>query len=96
MTMMTRVTKTFGPTRETWAVAEAKAHFSEMIEKALAEGPQVITRKGRRAVVVVSAAEWERKTRRHGSLAEFLANSPLRGSELDLGRISDRPRDVQL
>jgi hypothetical protein len=36
----------------------------------------------RRAVVVVDAEEWERKTRRIGNLAEFFAASPLRGSGL--------------
>ncbi len=45
----------------TWAVAEAKAHFSEVIDRALTAGPQAITRKGQRAVVVVSAEEWERQ-----------------------------------
>jgi len=32
---------------QSWTVAEAKAKFSEIIEKAMSEGPQTITRKGR-------------------------------------------------
>ena len=36
-----------------WTVAEAKAKFSEIIERAMWEGPQTITRKGRTAAVVV-------------------------------------------
>jgi prevent-host-death family protein len=67
------------PTR-TWAVATAKAHLSAVIDRALNEGPQTITRSGRKAVVVVSAKEWERKTKRKGNLAEFFASSPLCGS----------------
>jgi prevent-host-death family protein len=82
--------------RLTWSVAEAKARFSEVIDKASTSGPQIITRKGHKAAVVVSAEEWERKTKRKGNLAEFFAASPLRGSGLDLRRRKDRPRPVDL
>jgi len=81
---------------ETWTVAEAKAKFSEVIEKARTDGPQTITRNGRTAVVVVSAEEWERKTRRLGSLAEFFANSPLRGSGLRIPRRKGGLRKIDL
>jgi prevent-host-death family protein len=79
-----------------WPVARAKARLSALIDRALADGPQVITRNGRDAVVVVSAAEWERKTKRVGNLAEFLAASPLRGAEIVLDRDPARPRDIDL
>jgi len=79
-----------------WSVAEAKAHFSDVIERAHSEGPQQIARRGRRAAVVVSAEEWDRKTRRKGSLVEFLEASPLRGSGLQVKRLKDRPRKLDL
>jgi len=79
-----------------WSVAEAKAKFSEMIERAMSEGPQTITRKGRTAAVVVGAEEWQRKTKRVGNLAEFFAASPLRGSGLKLRRRKDRARKISL
>ena len=79
-----------------WAVAEAKAHLSQVIEQALQDGPQTITRGGRKAVVMVSVEEWERKTKRKGNLAEFLAASPLRGSGLELKRSKDRGRKIAL
>ena len=44
----------------------------------------------------MSAQEWARKTQRKGSLAEFLLASPLRGADLDLERIRDQPRDLDL
>jgi prevent-host-death family protein len=69
---------------DTWTVAQAKAKFSEVIDKAQYLGPQTITRNGHRAAVVVAADEWERKTRRHGNLAEFFASSPLRRSGLKI------------
>jgi prevent-host-death family protein len=79
-----------------WTVVEAKAKFSEMIERAMSEGPQTITRKGRTAAVVVGAEEWERKTKRVGTLAEFFAVSPLRGAELKLRRRKEQPRKINL
>lgn len=76
---------------QTWTVAEAKAKFSEVIERAKSEGPQTITRRGQAAVVVVGAEEWEHKTKRTGNLAEFFAASPLRGSGLRTRRLKQRP-----
>lgn len=80
----------------TWTVAAAKAKFSEVIDRAQRRGPQTITRNGQRAVVVVSADEWERKTKRKGNLAEFFAASPLRGSGLAVVRKKDRARAINL
>jgi prevent-host-death family protein len=80
----------------TWTVAEAKAKFSEVIDKARTTGPQTITKNGRTAVIVVSADEWERKTRRPGGLAEFFAESPLRGSGLEVPRVKEGPRKVEI
>jgi prevent-host-death family protein len=81
---------------QNWTVAEAKAKFSEIIDRAMSEGPQTITRKGRTAAVVVGAEEWQRKTMRAGNLAEFFAGSPLRGSNLRLRRLKARPRKIRL
>ncbi|HWD59026.1 MAG TPA: type II toxin-antitoxin system Phd/YefM family antitoxin [Stellaceae bacterium] len=79
-----------------WSVAEAKAKLSEVVNRAMSEGPQLITRHGRKAVVVVSAEEWERKTKRVGTLVEFLNKSPLRGSGLKIERAKDGFRPVDL
>jgi prevent-host-death family protein len=81
---------------QNWTVAEAKAKFSEIIDRAMSEGPQTITRKGRTAAVVVGAEEWRRKTMRAGNLAEFFAGSPLRGSNLRVRRLKARPRKIRL
>ena len=99
MTIVTKMTSRGDHAAEgpsTWTVAEAKARFSEVIERAGSQGPQTITRNGRIAAVVVSAAEWERKTRRTGNLAEFFAASPLRGANLTLERRRDGPREPGL
>jgi prevent-host-death family protein len=70
---------------QTWTVAEAKAKFSELLDKANSEGPQRITKHGRTIAVVVAAEEWDRKADRKGNLAEFLARSPLRGRVSSFG-----------
>ena len=80
----------------TWTVAQAKAKFSEVIDNALAHGPQTITRHGRPTAVVVDAEEWERRTKRGGSLADFFKASPLSGSGLKVSRSKDRLRPTTL
>ncbi len=80
----------------TWTVAQAKAKFSEVIDKAESDGPQTITRNGRTTAVIVAAKEWERKTRRKGTLADFFASSPLRGSGARIERVRGRMRQVEL
>lgn len=81
---------------DTWTVATARAKLSELIDRARSGGPQTISRNGRNAVVFVVAEEWQRKTKRRGSLAEFFAPSPLRGSGLGTKRVKDRPPGVDL
>jgi hypothetical protein len=46
--------------------------------------------------VPVASAEWERKTQRSGSLADFFTASPLGGSGLKLRRSKDRLRSIDL
>lgn len=99
MTIMTRETilgQRMAKSNRTWAVARAKAHLSAVIDHALAEGPQTITRRGRKAAVVVSAEEWERKMERKGSLADFFASSPLRGARVHIKRSNRKARKIML
>jgi len=44
----------------TWQVQDAKARFSELLEASLKEGPQVVTRRGVEAAVLVPVEEWRR------------------------------------
>jgi len=43
-----------------WPVQDAKAHFSEFLEASLNEGPQIVTRRGIEAAVLVPFDEWRR------------------------------------
>ncbi len=82
--------------KATWTVAEAKAKFSEVVQKAEKEGPQRITRRGEDAVVIVSKKDWEKKTKRKGTLLEFFMNSPLRGSGIEIPPRSKSMRRIDL
>ena len=72
---------------ENWTVASAKAKLSEVIERAETDGAQFITRNGKPAAVVVSAAEWSRRSTRKGTIVDFFMNSPLRGSKIRIDRM---------
>ena len=60
----------------TWQLQEAKQRFSELVRRALAEGPQVVTRRGDEVIVVVAAAEFQRLTRQLPDFKEFLVSAP--------------------
>jgi prevent-host-death family protein len=67
-----------------WQIQEAKNKLSEVVEGALAEGPQVLTRRGVEVAVVLSFAEYQEMRKKQPSLLEFFQRSPL--AELDLER----------
>ena len=76
--------------------AQGGARFSDLVDRALTQGPQLVTRRGKDAVVVVSVEEWERRNRRRGDLVDFFASSPLREDGLQIERAVDQPREIDL
>jgi antitoxin Phd len=79
-----------------WQLQEAKNRFSEVVNKALAVGPQKVTRHGKEVVVILSADEYERLQRKQESIVEFFRRSPLVGMDLDLERDRSLPRNIEL
>jgi antitoxin Phd len=79
--------------RRGWPLAEAKAHLSELVERASESGPQQITRHGKPAAVLVSIADWRKLEASRKPLVAFLREG-LAG--LDVGRPDDAGRDVEL
>ena len=79
-----------------WQLQKAKAHLSELVRCAKAEGPQEISVRGKPTVVVLSREDYQRLTEPRPGLAEFLKTSPLAGLELDLERDKSPSRDVEL
>lgn len=74
-----------------WKLQDAKARLSEVVERAHREGPQVITRRGEKSVVVV-AYETFANAPSAQDFKEFLRSAPLH--ELDLRRARHRPRKL--
>ena len=75
-----------------WQIQQAKARFSEMVERALKEGPQTVTRHGKPVAVVVPADEYRRLRTGGKSLKRLLASAPLEG--VVIKRSSDTGRTI--
>jgi antitoxin Phd len=89
---------THKPARQ-WQLQTAKAQFSEVFRRARSEGPQLVTRQGKEAVVILPAEEFDRlsmRSRQPQSLVQFFADSPLAKVKIDLKRKRDFGRRVKL
>jgi len=81
--------------RNMWQLQEAKNRLSALVDGALKDGPQIITRRGRAAVVVISIKEYQKMTDSDRNLLDFFKSSPLHGLDIDLERSRDLPREVE-
>ncbi len=81
---------------KTWQLQEAKDQFSAVVEQALTDGFQFVTRHGKPAVVVVSVEEFRKLQPPRQPISRFLARSPLRDIGGAPGRQRDLPRKVLL
>lgn len=79
---------------QTWQLQEAKSRFSELVERTLTEGPQLVTRRGAEAVVVIAAPEFHRLYSGL-SLRDVLRNAP-RGEPLNLERSAEPAPEIGL
>ena len=66
-----------------WQIQEAKARFSEMVERAIKEGPQTVTRHGKPVAVLLPAEQYRRLRSKGKSLKALLAAAPLKGVEIE-------------
>lgn len=82
---------------KTWKLEDAKNQFSELVRRAIAHQPQLVTRNGERAVVILSVEDYQQLIA-PGDLVAFLRSSPLARAladgELDLERPRDLGRDT--
>lgn len=65
-----------------WKIHEAKARFTEMVERTVAEGPQTIIRRSEAVAVLVSIDEYRRLRSGGDTFKRLLASAPLRGVEI--------------
>lgn len=80
----------------TWPVQDAKARFSEFLEACLAEGPQLVTKRGAEAAVLVPVQEWRRlQQAARPSLKQLLLIQEARASLVVPARGRAKRRAVQ-
>jgi prevent-host-death family protein len=88
-----------GPMAKTWQLQEAKARFSKLVEEALKGEPQLVTRRGRKAVVVLDWETYARLTGEKLALWQALrAPTPLPNDEAEalFARTEAEHREVSL
>ena len=78
-----------------WQIQEAKQRFSELINRAQRDGPQVVTRHGAEVAVVIATEEFHRLSKDEGAFKDFLASGP-DWDLLDLDRDRTPARTVAL
>lgn len=79
----------------TWQLQEAKSRFSEVVDLTLKEGPQLVTRRGEEAVVILAAIDYRRLSGQTANLMDCLLNAP-RGEPLVLDRSRESIRELVL
>ncbi len=79
-----------------WQTQDAKAHFSEVVKKAIHEGDQFITNRGEEVVVIISKARYETLLTNDKSLVDFFRSAPYPNIDLDIKRSQDLPRDFEI
>ena len=80
-----------------WQLQEAKSKFSKVVNLAIQEGPQIITRHGEEVVVIVSMDTYRQISTNKPSLLKLLANSPFAGSQIAIERDKDSiSRELEL
>lgn len=81
---------------QTWPVQDAKARFSEFLEACIAEGPQMVTKRGAEAAVLIPVEDWRRlQASARPSLKQLLLSDAGRGELVLPARGQARRRTVQ-
>ncbi len=79
-----------------WQLQDAKNKFSNLVDKAQHNGPQIVTKHGKDAVVIISIDEYKKLIKPKINLVKFFQSSPLSKEDLDLTRSKKVPRDIVL
>jgi len=79
-----------------WQLQEAKNKFSNLVDKARRDGPQVVTKHGKESVVIIAVEDYQKLKKPTSDLISFLKESPLSGINLDLTRDKRSSRDIEL
>jgi len=79
-----------------WQLQDAKNRFSNLVEKAKNIGPQIVTKHGEEAVVVLSVSEYKKLIKPKMNIVKFFRKSPLSDYDIDFERKKELPREITL
>ncbi len=79
-----------------WQLQEAKNKFSSLVNQAQKIGPQIVTKHGQVAVIVISAEEYNKLTKPKKNIVQFFQGSPLAQAEISFERSKEKPREIIL
>jgi antitoxin Phd len=80
-----------------WQLQEAKSRFSEVFDRAWAEGPQKVTRRAKQAVVVLAEEQYQRLTSPEEHFVDrYRRLIKAAGPDLEVERLRSGPRKVEL
>lgn len=81
--------------KSVWKLQDAKAKFSKVVENAMKNVPQYVTRRGLKAVVIMSVDEYEKFTSNKPDFKEFLLNCPKTDENINFERQKDFSRSIE-
>lgn len=79
-----------------WQLQEAKNKFSNLVDKARHDGPQIVTKHGKESVVIIAIEDFQELNKPKSDLVAFFQKSPLSEICLDLSRDNSFSRDIEL
>ncbi|PIE74453.1 MAG: type II toxin-antitoxin system prevent-host-death family antitoxin [Deltaproteobacteria bacterium] len=79
-----------------WQLQEAKNKFSSLVNQAQKIGPQIVTKHGQVAVIVISAEEYSKLTKPKKNIVQFFQESPLAQENISFERNKEKPREIIL
>ncbi len=82
--------------KRAWKLQDAKNRFSNLVNEAQKEGPQIVTKRGIETVIVLSMNDYRKIIKPRTNLVDFFQKSPLQGIKLDIDRSKEPSRKVEL
>ncbi len=79
-----------------WQLQEAKNKFSKVVDEAIKKGPQLVTRRGKKVVVVMSVSDFEGMKKSKDDIVSFFKKSPLTDSDICSRNKSKEYREVSV
>ncbi len=79
-----------------WQLQDAKNKFSRLVNHAQKHGPQIVTKHGKDAVIVLSIEEYNRLVKPKKNLVRFFQESPLAEENITIERSKEKPREITL